>query len=185
MDRRGAATPVDPGWSFNRGGGNYGWALSPDQTKVALRINTDGNNDIWIKHLPDGPLERLTFEEASDIRPFWTPDGQTVTYFSGVVNDRTVWSKRADGTGEAVLVLDATIGQNALMQVEIFRKIADVSGLVMTKLDGTAKGGILVALADRFALPIHAIGIGEKIDDLAPFHPEDFARALTGAEVRR
>jgi fused signal recognition particle receptor len=65
--------------------------------------------------------------------------------------------------------------------VEIFQKIADVSGLVMTKLDGTAKGGILVALADRFALPIHAIGIGEKIDDLAPFDPDDFARALTGA----
>jgi fused signal recognition particle receptor len=65
--------------------------------------------------------------------------------------------------------------------VEIFQKIADVSGLVMTKLDGTAKGGILVALADRFGLPIHAIGVGEKIDDLAPFEPRDFARALTGA----
>ncbi|HSF94451.1 MAG TPA: signal recognition particle-docking protein FtsY, partial [Thermohalobaculum sp.] len=67
-------------------------------------------------------------------------------------------------------------------QVEIFQKIANVSGLVMTKLDGTAKGGILVALADRFGLPIHAIGVGEKIDDLSPFEPKDFARALTGAE---
>jgi fused signal recognition particle receptor len=81
-----------------------------------------------------------------------------------------------------VLVLDATVGQNALSQVEIFRKIADVSGLVMTKLDGTAKGGVLVALADRFGLPIHAIGVGEQIDDLAPFDPEDFARALVGVE---
>ena len=81
-----------------------------------------------------------------------------------------------------LLVLDATTGQNALTQVEIFRKIANVSGLVMTKLDGTAKGGVLVALADRFGLPIHAIGIGEQIDDLAPFDPDDFARALTGAE---
>ncbi len=80
-----------------------------------------------------------------------------------------------------LLVLDATTGQNALTQVEIFRKIADVTGLVMTKLDGTARGGVLVALADRFGLPIHAIGIGEQIDDLAPFDPEDFARALTGA----
>ena len=79
-----------------------------------------------------------------------------------------------------LLVLDATTGQNALTQVEIFRKIADVSGLVMTKLDGTAKGGVLVALADRFGLPIHAIGVGEQIDDLAPFDPEEFARALVG-----
>ncbi|MDJ0628683.1 MAG: signal recognition particle-docking protein FtsY [Rhodobacter sp.] len=79
-----------------------------------------------------------------------------------------------------LLVLDATTGQNALNQVEIFQKIADVSGLVMTKLDGTAKGGVLVALADKFGLPIHAIGVGEQIDDLAPFDPEDFAKALTG-----
>jgi fused signal recognition particle receptor len=81
-----------------------------------------------------------------------------------------------------LLVLDATTGQNALSQVELFRKVADVSGLVMTKLDGTAKGGVLVALADRFGLPIHAIGVGEQIDDLAPFDPSEFARALTGAE---
>ncbi|MBW7922731.1 MAG: signal recognition particle-docking protein FtsY [Rubellimicrobium sp.] len=81
-----------------------------------------------------------------------------------------------------LLVLDATTGQNALAQVEIFRKVADVSGLVMTKLDGTARGGVLVALADRFGLPIHAIGVGEQIDDLAPFDPDDFARALVGLE---
>jgi fused signal recognition particle receptor len=81
-----------------------------------------------------------------------------------------------------LLVLDATTGQNAVTQVEIFRKIADVSGLVMTKLDGTAKGGVLVALADKFGLPIHAIGVGEQIDDLAPFDPEEFARALVGVE---
>ncbi len=82
-----------------------------------------------------------------------------------------------------LLVLDATTGQNAVTQVEIFRKIADVSGLVMTKLDGTAKGGVLVALADKFGLPIHAIGVGEQIDDLAPFDPEDFARALVGLDL--
>ena len=81
-----------------------------------------------------------------------------------------------------LLVLDATTGQNALSQVEIFRDLADVTGLVMTKLDGTARGGVLVALADRFGLPIHAIGVGEQIDDLAPFDPEDFARALVGSE---
>ena len=85
-----------------------------------------------------------------------------------------------DAPHNTLLVLDATTGQNALNQVEIFRKIADVTGLVMTKLDGTARGGVLVALADRFGLPIHAIGVGEQIDDLAPFDPEEFARALTG-----
>jgi fused signal recognition particle receptor len=78
--------------------------------------------------------------------------------------------------------LDATTGQNALSQVDTFKKLADVSGLVMTKLDGTAKGGVLVALADKFGLPIHAIGVGEQIDDLAPFDPEEFAKALTGLE---
>ena len=82
-----------------------------------------------------------------------------------------------------LLVLDATTGQNALSQVEVFSKIADVTGLVMTKLDGTAKGGVLVALADRFGLPIHAIGVGEQIDDLAPFDPDDFARALVGSDA--
>jgi len=82
-----------------------------------------------------------------------------------------------------LLVLDATTGQNALSQVETFRKLADVTGLVMTKLDGTAKGGVLVALADRFGLPIHAIGVGEQIDDLAPFDAQEFAAALTGLEA--
>ena len=79
-------------------------------------------------------------------------------------------------------IRDSTTGQNAVTQVDIFRKIADVSGLVMTKLDGTAKGGVLVSLADRFGLPIHAIGLGEQIDDLSPFDPQEFARALVGLE---
>ena len=80
-----------------------------------------------------------------------------------------------------LLVLDATVGQNAISQAKIFAKTADVTGLVMTKLDGTAKGGVLVALADRFGLPIHAIGVGEHLDDLQPFDPAEFADALTGA----
>ena len=92
--------------------------------------------------------------------------------------------RKVDATAphNTLLVLDATTGQNAVTQVDIFRKIADVSGLVMTKLDGTAKGGVLVALADKFGLPIHAIGVGEQIDDLAPFDPEEFAKALVGAD---
>jgi fused signal recognition particle receptor len=96
---------------------------------------------------------------------------------------RVIRKRDPDAPHNTLLVLDATTGQNALSQVEIFRKIADVTGLVMTKLDGTAKGGVLVALADRVGLPIHAIGVGEGIDDLAPFDPEDFARALTGSEA--
>ena len=93
---------------------------------------------------------------------------------------RVIRKKDPDAPHNTLLVLDATTGQNALLQVEVFRKLADVSGLVMTKLDGTAKGGVLVALADKFGLPIHAIGVGEQIDDLAPFDPQDFARALVG-----
>ncbi|WP_116131569.1 signal recognition particle-docking protein FtsY [Tropicimonas sp. IMCC34043] len=94
---------------------------------------------------------------------------------------RVIRKKDPDAPHNTLLVLDATTGQNALSQVETFCKLADVSGLVMTKLDGTAKGGVLVALADRFGLPIHAIGVGEQIDDLQAFDPDDFARALTGA----
>ena len=96
---------------------------------------------------------------------------------------RVIRKKDPSAPHNTLLVLDATTGQNAVTQVEIFRKIADVSGLVMTKLDGTAKGGVLVSLADRFGLPIHAIGVGETIEDLAPFDPEDFARALVGIEA--
>lgn len=80
-----------------------------------------------------------------------------------------------------LLVLDATTGQNAVNQVEIFGKIANVTGLVMTKLDGTARGGILIAIAKRFGMPVHLIGIGEGIDDLQPFDADTFARAITGA----
>ena len=79
-----------------------------------------------------------------------------------------------------LLVLDATVGQNALSQVEIFRKAVGVTGLVMTKLDGTARGGILVALAAKFKVPVHFIGVGEGVDDLAPFSARDFARAIAG-----
>jgi fused signal recognition particle receptor len=79
-----------------------------------------------------------------------------------------------------LLVLDATVGQNALSQVEIFGKIAGVTGLVMTKLDGTARGGILVAIAEKFGLPVHFIGVGEGVDDLAPFTAREFSRAVAG-----
>ena len=82
-----------------------------------------------------------------------------------------------------LLVLDATVGQNALNQVDIFGKIAGVTGLVMTKLDGTARGGILVAIAAKFGLPVHFIGVGEGVDDLSPFTARDFARAIVGLDL--
>ena len=81
---------------------------------------------------------------------------------------------------DVVLVLDATTGQNALNQIEVFKESAGVTGLVMTKLDGTAKGGVLVAAAEKFGLPIHAIGVGETIEDLRPFDPREVARAIAG-----
>jgi fused signal recognition particle receptor len=92
--------------------------------------------------------------------------------------------KKIDPTAPhaVLLVLDATVGQNALSQVEVFRDIAGVSGLVMTKLDGSARGGILIAIAAKFGLPVHFVGVGEGIDDLAPFSAKDFARAIAGIE---
>jgi fused signal recognition particle receptor len=81
-----------------------------------------------------------------------------------------------------LLVLDATVGQNALSQVEEFTRTAGVTGLVMTKLDGTARGGILVAIAERFGVPVHFIGVGEGVDDLQPFAARDFARAIAGLD---
>jgi fused signal recognition particle receptor len=83
-----------------------------------------------------------------------------------------------------VLVLDATTGQNALNQVQIFQEIAGVTNLVVTKLDGTARGGIVVAIAERFGLPVSAIGVGEGVDDLQPFDAQDFARAIAGLDTR-
>ena len=94
-----------------------------------------------------------------------------------------VIKKQDEAAPHAVLlVLDATTGQNAMAQAEIFTKVAGVTGLIMTKLDGTARGGILVAIAEKFKIPVHAIGVGEQIDDLQPFEAEGFARAIAGLE---
>jgi fused signal recognition particle receptor len=93
---------------------------------------------------------------------------------------RVIKKLDASAPHAALLVLDATTGQNAISQVDVFRNAIPLSGLVMTKLDGTARGGILVALADRFALPVHFIGVGEGVDDLQVFDADAFAKALTG-----
>lgn len=95
---------------------------------------------------------------------------------------RVVKKLDAEAPHAVLLVLDATVGQNALSQVEIFGKVAGVTGLVMTKLDGTARGGILAAIADKFGLPVHFIGVGEGVDDLEPFTARDFSRAIAGLE---
>ncbi|MEK9800171.1 MAG: signal recognition particle-docking protein FtsY [Alphaproteobacteria bacterium] len=86
---------------------------------------------------------------------------------------------------DSIIVLDGTVGQNAISQVKAFQDVADVSGLIVTKLDGSAKGGIVIALAETFGLPVHAVGVGEGADDLQPFAARDFANALTGAGADR
>ena len=83
---------------------------------------------------------------------------------------------------DVLLVLDATTGQNALSQIEVFKEVAGVTGLVMTKLDGTARGGVLVAAAERYGLPIHAIGVGEQMDDLRPFDAREVSRIIAGID---
>ncbi|MGH6864910.1 MAG: signal recognition particle-docking protein FtsY, partial [Methyloceanibacter sp.] len=94
---------------------------------------------------------------------------------------RVLMKLDADAPHSVVLILDATTGQNAINQVQTFQEIAGVTSLVVTKLDGTARGGILVAIAERFGLPINAIGIGEGLEDFEPFEAHDFARAIAGA----
>jgi fused signal recognition particle receptor len=90
--------------------------------------------------------------------------------------------KKQDPTAphSVVLVLDATTGQNAIQQVGVFREMVDITGLIVTKLDGSARGGIVVALAEEYGIPVHAVGVGEQVGDLKPFFPMDFARGLLG-----
>ena len=93
---------------------------------------------------------------------------------------RVMRKQDATAPHSVLLVLDATTGQNAMQQVRVFKEMVDVTGLVVTKLDGSARGGIVVALAETFGLPVHAVGVGEKVGDLRPFDAGDFARGLVG-----
>jgi fused signal recognition particle receptor len=95
---------------------------------------------------------------------------------------RAIRKAEPSGPHDVILVLDATVGQNALQQLEAFRQTAGVTGLIMTKLDGTAKGGVLVAIAERYDVPIHFTGVGEQAEDLQPFRAQSFARALVGLD---
>ena len=94
---------------------------------------------------------------------------------------RVLRKKDETAPHSVLLVLDATTGQNAIQQVKVFKEMVDVTGLVVTKLDGSARGGIVVALAENFGLPVHAVGVGEKAGDLRPFDAGEFARGLVGA----
>jgi len=95
---------------------------------------------------------------------------------------RVIRKKDETAPHSCLLVLDATTGQNAMSQVETFKQLVDISGLIVTKLDGSAKGGVVIAIADMFKLPIHAVGVGEGIDDLQPFTAESFANSLVGLD---
>ncbi len=95
---------------------------------------------------------------------------------------RVIRKLDASAPHDCVLVLDATTGQNAHAQVETFKQLVEITGLIVTKLDGSARGGVLVALAEKFGLPVHAIGVGEQPEDLRPFAAADFAKALVGAK---
>ena len=107
VTRSGEAMPVDAGETFTTVTvGNNGWRLSPDGSRIAFVRSVDGNVDIWIKGLPDGPVSRLTFSDAMDLLPQWAPDGQSVTYRNGPLSDGSLWSMQADGTGEPELVFD-------------------------------------------------------------------------------
>ncbi|MGD8602538.1 MAG: protein kinase, partial [Gemmatimonadota bacterium] len=118
INRNGAVTPVDPGWSFSPGAGNFGWSLSPDGTRLAFRDNADDPGEVWVKELDDGPLSRLTFDPGFDSDPIWSPDGRSILFLSARVaaGHPTVWSRRADGTGEPQLVLDP---ERAASEIEV------------------------------------------------------------------
>ena len=96
---------------------------------------------------------------------------------------RVIRKHDATAPHDSIIVLDGTVGQNALSQVKAFQQVADVSGLIVTKLDGSAKGGVVIALADEFALPLHAVGVGEGADYLQPFEVREFANALAGVDA--
>ena len=164
MTRSGQPTAVDPGWTFDAGGGNRAWSLSPDGRRLALRATTDGNEDIWIKELDDGPYSRLTFDEGPDFSPHWTPDGEAVTFTSGRASDNNagdLWTKRADGTGEAELLYD----HETSLQEGFWSP--DGEWLVLRR-DGRRDILALRPSADSVALPLLAEDYSESEPALSP-----------------
>jgi len=110
VTRTGDVEPVEAGWTFDRGSANYGWSLSPDGSHIALRRWVDGNDDIWIKDLPDGPLRRITVDERADWVPMWAGGNERIVYLSGTPGDLSLWQVNADGTGTPELLVDPPVG---------------------------------------------------------------------------
>jgi fused signal recognition particle receptor len=154
-------------WSERTGAGFFGSAQGGDAASLAYDALAAARN---------AATDVLIVDTAGRL--------QNKSALMGELNKIARVMKKLDPSAPhaVLLVLDATVGQNALSQVGEFQKVAGVTGLVMTKLDGTARGGILVALAAKFRLPVHFIGVGEGVEDLAPFTARDFARAVAGLE---
>jgi WD40 repeat protein len=186
VTRSGDATPVDPDWTFNPPPNNYGWSLSPDGSQVALTNVSDGNIDIWIKQLPDGPLERLTFDDADERYPVWTPDGQWVTYLrseSGRPTDLDAWRRRADGTGGPELLLD---DERSLLQARwspdgewlVFRTAATAAeGLGLRDIVGFRPG------VDTATMPL--VATAEFVEEAPALSPDGRWLAYASDETGR
>ncbi len=152
------------------------WADRTGSTFVGSKLGADAAGLAWDAY-------RTAQENGSDVVIIDTAGrlqnkAELMDELAKIV--RVLQKHDPDAPHTVLQTLDATTGQNALNQVEIFRNVAGVNGLVMTKLDGTARGGILVAISAKYKLPVYFIGVGEGVDDLEPFHADDFARAIAG-----
>ena len=152
------------------------WAERADAEIISGKLGADAAGLVFdaIEQAKDKDVDILMIDTAGRLQN----RTELMDELSKIV--RVIKKQDPSAPHHCILVLDATVGQNALSQTEIFRDTAGVTGLIMTKLDGTAKGGVLVALSDKFGLPIHAIGIGERIEDLENFSAPVFAAALSG-----
>jgi serine/threonine-protein kinase len=167
VDRDGASSVIDPEWTFDPGGNNRGVALSPDDTRLAVSIMGDTNEDVWIKELPRGPLSRLTADTAQDVRPRWTPDGRSVTFLSERGGNADLYAKRADGTGSAELLLDD-------VEQSIWEGVVSADGWIIGRtggLLGSAGARDIVALApgaEGAPSPLVTSAFDEKAISLSP-----------------
>ena len=167
VSRSGEVTPVDPGWMFHRGGANYGWRLSPGGRRVAYRRLLEGNRDIWIKELPDGPERRLTFEEDGQRTPMWSADGREVGYVSGVGDASRLEARSADFTGSARLLLQGNFPQGLWSP--------DGTWLVLRTSGASAEGAEgerdIVGFrpgTDTLPIPLVATGYAEESPGFSP-----------------
>jgi serine/threonine-protein kinase len=162
VDRLGTVTPVDPDWTFNAVG-IAGWALSPDGTRLAIKILGETGDDIWIKQLPRGPVSRLTFDESPDVRPRWTPDGRSVSFRSPRAGDGELYLKRVDGTGPAELVLD--------LDQPIWEGVWSADGAWLLVGTGGAGASDIVGIrpgVDTVPIPLVASAFDEQAIALSP-----------------